>query len=242
MIWIDRRWEGARSKGPLNKIIRLVGINLLFTSSLLAADPDLPQPMDFRFADELVAHSPFTRPVDLQATLQLTGIAYVDGHPVATVLNTETKERLVVSEQPNAQGWRLMSTSTGDDLWQTEVEMQVGTEIIAMHYQGSQTSPISAGKSPKSLMAGPGKKGDSKIRTSSFLGDHGKELYSSLSPEGRDKFKDIMRSRVESHPELTPEQNADYARKVFAKIKANDTPGLGVSPKSAKPPKKKQGA
>lgn len=226
----------------MKKIILFVGTILLSASTLPAVDPDLPQPIDFSFANELVSHSPFTRPIDLQATLQLTGVAYVDGHPVATVLNTETKERLVVSEQPNAQGWRLMSTSTGDDLWQTEVEMQVGTEIIAMHYQGSQISPVGDGKSPKSLMAGSGKKGDSKIRTSSFLGDHGKELYSSLSPEGRDKFKDLMRSRVESHPELTPEQNADYARKVFAKIKASDTPGAGISPKSAKPPKKKQGA
>ena len=228
-----------RSSRPLKKIIPLVGTILLSASALSAVDPDLPQPIDFSFANDLVEHSPFTRTIDLQATFQLTGVAYVDGHAVATVLNTETKERLVVSEQPNAQGWKLVSTSTGDGLWQTEVEMQVGTEIIAMHYQGSQITPTGDGKSSKSLMAGSSKKGDTKFRSSSLLGEHGKELYSSLSPEARDKFKELMHARVEKHPELTPEQNQDYAQKVFAKIKASDTPGAAKSPKS---PKKKQGA
>ncbi len=59
-------------------------------------------------------------------------------------------------------------------------------------------------------------------------------------PKGtRDKFKELMHARVEKHPELTPEQNQEYAQKVFAKIKASDTPGAAKSPK---PPKKKQGA
>jgi hypothetical protein len=46
---------------------------------------------------------------------------------------------------------------------------------------------------------------------------------------------------LEKHPELTPEQNSDYAQKVFAKLKAADPASAGGG-KAPKPPKKKQGA
>ncbi|MCB1278894.1 hypothetical protein [Prosthecobacter sp.] len=215
---------------------------LLSASCLQAGDPDLPEPIDFSFADELLTRSPFTRTVNLQASLQLTGVAYVDGRPVATVLNTETKQRFVVSEEPNALGWRLVTASAGADLHLTQVEMQVGDEVIAMHYQGQQISPAGSVNGSKSMFAGSGKKDGGKIKTSSFLGEHGKEMYSSLSPEARDKFKELIRDRVEKHPELTPEQNADYARKVFARIKATDQPAAGGVVKTPKTSKKKQGA
>jgi hypothetical protein len=202
------------------------------------ADPDLPQPIDFSFANDLLMHSPFTRAVNLEKSLQLTGIAYVDGRPVATVLNTETKQRFVVTEEPNAQGWQLMTASAGADMHQTQVEMKVGDEIIAMHYQGQQLSPGSAGNErSKARMADSGKNDGDKVKPSTFLGEQGREMYASLSSEARDKFKDLLKSRLEKHPELTPEQNSEYARKVFAKIKASDQ-----SPKLPKPPKKKTGA
>lgn len=220
------------------KLLVCISAILCFSSCLQAAeapmaDPDLPQPIDFSFADDLLMHSPFTRAVNLEKSLQLTGIAYVDGRPVATVLNTETKQRFVVTEEPNAQGWQLMTASAGADMHQTQVEMKVGDEIIAMHYQGQQLSPGSAGNErSKTRMAG-----SNKVKPSSFLGEQGREMYASLSSEARDKFKDLLKSRLEKHPELTPEQNSDYARKVFAKIKASDQ-----SPKAPKPPKKKTGA
>lgn len=229
------------------KFLARVSATLLFTASLLAddvaqEDPDLPQPVDFSFADGLVTQSPFTRAVNLQESLQLTGIAYVDGHPVATVLNTETNQRFVVSEEPNILGWRLMTANAGVDLHETRIEMKVGDEIIAMHYQGQQISPVGGVNESKSRLASSGKKDSDRIRTSSFLGEQGKEMYSSLSPEARDKFKEMIRARVEKHPELTPEQNSDYARKEFAKIKAADQPSAGGGIKTPKPSKKKQGA
>ncbi|HBJ84894.1 MAG TPA: hypothetical protein DDZ88_13700 [Verrucomicrobiales bacterium] len=225
------------------KSLVCVGAIFLFVPCLQAddasaVDPDLPQPIDFSFADDLLMHSPFTRAVNLEKSLQLTGIAYVDGHPVATVLNTETKQRFVVTEEPNALGWQLMTASAGADMHQTQVEMKVGDEIIAMHYQGQQLAPGSAGNErSKARMAGSSKNDGDKVKPSSFLGEQGREMYASLSSEARDKFKDLLKSRLEKHPELTPEQNSDYARKVFTKIKATDQ-----SPKTPKPPKKKTGA
>lgn len=62
-----------------------------------------------------------------------------------------------------------------------------------------------------------------KIRTSSYLGDNGREMYASLSDKARDKFKDIVRSRFEQKPDMTEEQRSAYAQKVFKSIKEADS-------------------
>src|SRR6187549_1705401 len=88
-------------------------------------DTDLPQPFTTAVADELVTHSPFTRIVNVEDTLQLTGVAYVDGRPVATFLNKATKERLTVSEDANAQGWKITEAIPGTELQDTEVHVLI---------------------------------------------------------------------------------------------------------------------
>ncbi|HYF34289.1 MAG TPA: hypothetical protein VD994_03275, partial [Prosthecobacter sp.] len=182
--------------------------------------------------------------VDLEQSLQLTGMAYIDGRPVATVLNKATKERIVVTEEPNALGWRLTDAVAGADLANTEVHIMVGSEVIAMHYGGAQLNPGTDGKgAATSRLAGAAssKSSSSKFKASSFLGADDKQLYSSLSPSARDKFRDTVKAYVEKRPDATPQQSSEYARKVFAKIQASDS---SSSPKTGKPSKtkKKQGA
>ncbi len=207
-------------------------------------DPDLPQQLDRSFADELLSHSPFSRSVNLEETLQLTGIAYVNGRPVATVLNKQTKERVLVFEEPNAQGWQILTANAGTDPSNSQIELKVGPETITMHYHGQELSTEGDGKrSSKTRLAGTekSKEGD-KLRPSSLLGAQGREMYSSLSSSARDKFKDLLKARIEKHPEFTQEQNSDYAQKVFAKLKATDQPNSSTNTKqtkTGKPPKKK---
>lgn len=208
-----------------------------------APDPDLPQPLDPAFAEAVMAQSPFTRSVNLDESLQLTGVAYINGRPVATVLNRATKESFLVSEEPNAQGWRLTGLMAGADLSHTQVQMMVGPEVISMHYGGQQLSPGTDEKdNPINRLAKGGGKGE-KFRASSYLGDEGKQLYASLSPEGRSKLRDVLKAHLEKRPELSQSQNEAFAKKVFAKIKETDRPSTAVA-KAPKPPKagkKKQG-
>lgn len=222
----------------------LFSLSVLQAQEAPEADPDLPQPLDLSFADALVMNSPFTRTVDLAKTYQLTGVAYVDGRPIATVLNTETKQRMVVSEEPNASGLRLVAANAGGDLHETNVELQVGGETVSMHYDGQQMVPTGGVNGSAARLASSSKKDGGKVRTSSMLGDQGREMYASLSSEGRDKFKEIMKARLEKHPEMTPEQTSSYADKIISKIKAADQSSGGSSklPKSSKPSKVKQGA
>jgi len=200
------------------------------------ADPDLPQPFDVSATQELLAHSPFTRTVDYNDSLRLTGIAYVGGKPVATFLNTDTKQSITLSDEPNAQGWRLAAVTSGAELRDSEVTLQVGQEEVVMHYGDAQMSPGASKKGmPTVHLAGSdkGSKSSSKssdhVKTSSLLGEHGKELYASLSSEARSRFKELLKSRIEKQPDLTTEQRSAYAQKIFASIKASDQKSDGGS-------------
>jgi hypothetical protein len=125
------------------------------------------------------------------------------------------------------------------------VEIQVGAEVISLHMNGMAPPPDAEGKKSKkekALIAANGGKNDSpKIRPSSYLGENGKSLYASLSPEARDRFRDLIQTRLTKHPELSKEQNEEYARKVFTKIQASDPGTSSRAAKPAKPSKKKQG-
>src|SRR5207244_4223980 len=72
-----------------------------------AVDPDVPAPFDAAVATSLLEHPPFTRALNLSESLLLTGVAYVDGKPVATIKDVKTNQSYLVSEEPNSQGWRL---------------------------------------------------------------------------------------------------------------------------------------
>ena len=191
-------------------------------------ETDLPQPLDTSMADALLTHSPFTRIVNLEETLQLTGIAYVDGRPVATFVNRVTQERLTVSEVPNEKGWRLTEAIPGTELQDTVVHVMIEGEDVTMHYGSSQLTPGVGKKGmPGTYAAHSGSGGDNHIKTSSLLGANGKDLYVSLSREGRDKLKEIVHEHMEKHPEQTMEQNSAYAQKIYAKIKAADQKSSG---------------
>ena len=84
---------------------------------------------------ELMENSPFTRSLNLSSSLVLTGIAHIDEAPMATVIDLETKHSYFVSGEPNAQGWKLVELSPGEDLEATSVKISVGSgEMVRVRY------------------------------------------------------------------------------------------------------------
>jgi hypothetical protein len=230
--------------------VRLAALLLLATAlradDTPGADDDLPQPFDPELAGALMSHSPFTRVVNLEETLQLTGIAYVDGKPVATFFNKLTQQHVTVSEQPNALGWRIVEASPSLHPEDTEVHLMVGTEEITVHYGDAQLTPGATKKGmPGAFVAGSGSsrifstgsKDGNYPKTSSFLGQNGRELYGSLSSDARDKLKAAVREHLDKNPGERPEQTSAYAQKIYSKLKASEQKSSSGtrSPKPEKP-------
>ena len=207
-------------------------------------DSDLPQPVDASVAQPLLESSPFTRSLNLSDSLTLTGIAYVEGKPVATLLNRATKESIIVSEEPNAQGWTLAGAVPDPELRHTQVRIMIGPEIVTVRYGDEQLAPEHARRSPGPSSSGTpppavSSGGQTRYRSSSYLGENGRERYSSLSEKAREYFKDRMHQMIDKHPESTPEQRSAYAEKYFARAQAEDQKQAAREKaiKSPKPPK-----
>lgn len=182
------------------------------TSSILAEEPkvdaDLPQPFDGAVAQEMLANSPFTRPLNLSHSLRLTGIAYVEGHPVGTFLNKETKESFILSEAPNAMGWRLAETTPGTALERTHVKIFVLGELVTVGYGDEQIDPGPTKRG--SVMARSEKSG----RSGGYGPPGGGKDPKVMSEKGREKIMEVL---AKKHPDYSQEQLAALAQKIGSK-------------------------
>ena len=99
------------------------------------ADATLPSPVDESQWEPLLAQSPFTRTLFLSESLILTGVAEVDGQPVATLMDTEAAESIAVSRKPSERGWKLVEMSGSDDIETAMVVIAVESgESIKIRY------------------------------------------------------------------------------------------------------------
>jgi hypothetical protein len=198
-------------------------------STPAAADPDLPQPLDLNVAAPLLESSPFTRALDLSDSLMLTGIAYVKGRPVVTLANKATQERYVVSEEPNALGWRLMEASPATELRFTQAKLMVGTETITVRYSEAQLTPtakgfVPGGRTPtEQEYMRKDENGKAYVSGSVYLSEADHDRYrNSLSKEAHDRFREIIRDSRDKMFSMSATERADFAKKVLDKVDAED--------------------
>ncbi len=102
-----------------------------------------PAPVGEAVFAALKEQSPFLRPLDLSRTLALTGIAEVDGIPVATVFHRETEETVVVTAEDHPRGWRLVGIEgETSDLETVAARIEIpGGEIVSIRFDQGQLSP-----------------------------------------------------------------------------------------------------
>ena len=177
---------------------------------LPAADPDLPQAFDPGVAAPLLESSPFTRSLNLSDTLVLTGIAFIEGKPVATILNTANKESYVVSETPNAQGWKLAETNATVQLDRTQAKIMVGTEIVTVRYSEQQLSPENTkGARPGGGGDGGRRDGDRRERRRG-PDDETRQRIEALPEEERRKLFDDFRKNRDKFREMSDDQRREF--------------------------------
>lgn len=199
-------------------------------------DPDLPQPFEASALVPVVSQSPFTRVVSFEDTYLLTGVAYVDGKPMATVLNKETKQRYVVTNETNALGWKLLDASATSDPKQTKVTLQVGEEEFALSYQQivvtpssnrssgrREVTPVDIHRLTEAEYTRKDENGKLYVRGSVYLPTSDRDYYYNKMPEAaRDKFREVIRNERDRLFKYTPDQRALYVKRVFDKVNAEN--------------------
>ena len=224
---------------PLNKLTTLL-LTLGVANLAPAADgndPDLPQPLDASVGDALLGSSPFTRTLNFADALALTGIAYIDGKPVATITEKATKRSYVVSsDELNEKGWKLAEADPGPELRQTHVKLQVGSEVVTVRYGDQQIDPTAGKKGPVGARGVPlgtptVSNGQTYFKSSSLLVTEDYERYRAFSDAGREKFRNIIKDHTDKMLSYTPEQRASYAKKILESVAKGEAASTAAAAK-----------
>ncbi|MCB1209497.1 MAG: hypothetical protein KDK97_09230 [Verrucomicrobiales bacterium] len=190
-----------------------------------ASDPDLPSALDPATLQEMVQASPFTRAVNPSDSLILTGIAFIDGKPVATIFDTEKKQSHIVSEKANFQGWILQEAMPAADMRFAQVKVSIGGEVVSIRYDKDAMAPDKM-KRDKRQDGGapPPPAGDSFRKPSRGPSEEDRKRYESLSDSAREKFRNVLRERF-SDPKFrdAPEEDRRaFLKSTFEKIEKED--------------------
>ncbi len=192
-------------------------------------DPDLPQPFDPKSVAPVLENSPFSRMVNLSDNLVLTGIAYVDGKPVATVFNKETKQSSVVGSEPNFQGWTLQEALPAPDVKLSQARIRIGGEVVSVRYASVSAEDLRGERRRESGDRGPssGGEGDRFRGPSRGPSEEDRRRYESLSEKGREKFRDMMRSKFsdDKFRNAPEEERRNIIRREFERIEKEDKGG-----------------
>lgn len=134
--------------------LKLLFIVVGSISMLHAQDDDgaIPRPMRDDTFDTLMANPPFTRSLGISDSLILTGVARFDKDTYATLMDTKTMESILVSQQPNRDGWQLVGVG-GDparmQTWSARIQIR-GGEVVTIRYQKPPPRPPKSSTSGKS--------------------------------------------------------------------------------------------
>lgn len=192
-------------------------------------DPDLPQPFDATSLSAIIQNSPFTRIVSISDSLVLTGMAYVNGKPVVTIFDKNEKQSLVVSEEPNLKGWKLIEALPTSNIERAQAKIAIGGETFSIRHSVLDKNDLTKGKSDKGDR-GPrndSSGGDRLNRGNRGPSEEDRKKYESLSDKAKEKFRDAMREKFsdEKFRNAPEEERRNAIRTMFEKIQKDDGGG-----------------
>jgi hypothetical protein len=191
-----------------------------------AGDPDLPQPFDSALAQPLLDSSPFTRELNLSDSLTLTGIAYIQGKPVATIFDKAKKTSYVVSEEPNAQGWKLAEANAAVAINRSIAKIMVGNEVVTVRYSSDQLAPEDKKSSRSGDRGGPpGPESGPPRRDYRGPSDEDRRKFEALSDKAKEKVREFFRDSRDKLMNATPEERMNFIKQNFERIQKEDSAG-----------------
>ncbi|MDF1754871.1 MAG: hypothetical protein P1U89_18940 [Verrucomicrobiales bacterium] len=190
------------------------------------------QPVTEENFSALKVNSPFRRSLNLSKSLILTGIARMEEDLLATLFDIESKEIHVVSNNVNANGWRLVEIKGNEaDLESLTAQILItGGEVVSVRYEKDQLQAMrkkpesqrrsSSGRPTRSLSETAANYREG-FRGDGFRGPPPPELVTKLSKltnKQREviikKFSDLRNSGMS-----TEERQKLYVKEVDAALK-----------------------
>ncbi len=192
-------------------------------------DPDLPQPFDETSLSAVIQNSPFTRIVSISDSLVLTGMAYVNGKPVVTIFDKNEKQSIVVTEEPNLKGWKLMEALPTANIERAQAKIAIGGETFSIRHSTLDKNDLKgkSDKGDKGSRGGDSSGGDRFNRSNRGPSEEDRKKYESLSDKAKDKFRDAMREKFsdEKFRNAPEEERRNAVRVMFEKIQKEDGGG-----------------
>ena len=193
-----------------------------------AVENGLPQPVKPQHFAALMENSPFTRSLNLSDLLILTGVAVVDGKQMATLMNKQTKETYVVSDEPNTQGWKMVEFAGNEDLEKIAAKITMtGGEVVTVRYDEWSLKPGEAkpgGGGNGGEISGGGDRGRSwggKGDGKGFGGGPPSPMFEkmrNMPEEDRRKLFEKMMKIREENPDMSREERGKLMEKEIEKI------------------------
>ncbi len=191
-------------------------------------DADLPQPFDTNSLSAIIQNSPFTRIVSISDSLVLTGMAYVNGKPVVTIFDKNEKQSLVVTEEPNLKGWKLIEALPTTNIDRAQAKIAIGGETFSIRHSVLDKNDMTKGKSDKGEKGrGDSSGGDRFSRGNRGPSEEERKKYESLSDNAKNKFRDAMREKFsdEKFRNAPEEERRSAIKSMFEKIQKEDGGG-----------------
>jgi len=199
------------------------------TAVTTTTDPDLPQPFDPSTLAAIVENPPFSRIVSVSDSLVLTGMAYVDGKPVVTIFDKETKQSIVVTEEPNLKGWKLVGARPSEKIDFAQAQIAIGGETFNIRHAALSKDDMKRDSKSehRDHRDGPSSGGDRYSRGHRGPSDEDRKKYESLSEKARDKFRNALRDKFgdDKFRNAPEEERRNAIRGIFEKIQKEDQGG-----------------
>lgn len=200
------------------------------TAQAINTDPDLPQPFDPLSLTAVVENSPFTRIVSISDSLVLTGMAYVDGKPVVTIYDKDAKQSIVVSDEPNLKGWKLVGATHAEKIDFAQAKIAIGGETFSIRHTSLSKDDMKKEKGERRDGpggGGPPGGGERFSKGSRGPSEEDRKKYETLSEKAKDKFRNVMRDKFsdEKFRNAPEEDRRNIIRSAFEKIEKEDKGG-----------------
>lgn len=195
-------------------------------------DSLLPQPFNPEALNDLVANPPFTRTVNPSDSLVLSGLAFIQGKPVATLFDTETKQSIAVSDKPNSKGWTLAEALPVTSMSRAQAKISIGGEIVTIRYNKEALTPDKLKKEKPSAPSGTPPPqgpppGGGYERSGPRPSQEDIERFRSLSDKAKDRLREEFSRNRERLMNATPEERAAFMRSTFERVQREDQGGRG---------------